>query len=200
MNPRYPQSGLSQRIARIKDRTSARMAGSTHFPRRVFHVQNRRNPLRCQSITVAGLTMMELGCQSAQAADNHAKKNDQRRSTSAASTTVAEHRADDEGPKSQAEVSFAGEREPGKPPPAPPTETNNGIEGRKATPLFQQLRALRERQFVDDQRLHCRRRYKTRAAKAEGVSNNVAGSGIGATGGPVGAKTLNCRGTSIVRP
>ena len=50
------------------------MAGSTHFPRRVFHVQNRRNPLRCQSITVAGLTLMELGCQSAQAADNQAKK------------------------------------------------------------------------------------------------------------------------------
>ena len=51
----------------------------------------------------------------------------------AASPTIAEHRPDDEGPESQTEAPFAGARKPQKPPPAPPTEANKGIAGRKAT-------------------------------------------------------------------
>ena len=58
---------------------------------------------------------------------------DQRRSNSAASPTAAEHRADDEGPQSHTEAPRDCERKPRKPPPAPPTEANKGIEGGKTT-------------------------------------------------------------------
>jgi len=57
-------------------------------------------------------------------------------SASDASPSAAEHRVDDGGPESQAEAPHAGERKPRKPLPAPPTEANKGIEGRKATPTL----------------------------------------------------------------
>ena len=34
------------------------------FPGRIFPVQNKQKPLRCQPVTIAGLIMTELGCQS----------------------------------------------------------------------------------------------------------------------------------------
>ena len=46
---------MSRLIVQIKDRTSAGTAGRPGLPRRIFHVQNRPKPLRCQPITVAGL-------------------------------------------------------------------------------------------------------------------------------------------------
>jgi hypothetical protein len=55
--------------------TSAGTAGRPGLPRRIFHVQNRPKPLRCQPITVGGFVMKALGCQSSQTADNQAHRN-----------------------------------------------------------------------------------------------------------------------------
>ena len=52
-----PQSGFSRLILRIRSRTSREIVGRPAWPCRIFQVQNRRNPLRCQAITVSGLTM-----------------------------------------------------------------------------------------------------------------------------------------------
>ena len=52
-----PYSGFSRRIVRISSRTSFGTVGRPGLPRRIFQVQNRRNPFRCQAITVSGLTM-----------------------------------------------------------------------------------------------------------------------------------------------
>ena len=49
-----PHSELSRPNPRIRARTTAGLPG---FPRRVFHVQNRRKPFRCQAISVCGLAM-----------------------------------------------------------------------------------------------------------------------------------------------
>src|SRR5215467_3294306 len=40
------------------------------LPRRTFQVQNNRKPLRCQPMTVSGLTMSNEDCQSRQASHN----------------------------------------------------------------------------------------------------------------------------------
>jgi hypothetical protein len=47
--------------------------GLPALPCLTFQVQNKRKPLRCQPITVAGLTMTSEDCQSAQTEDNHAQ-------------------------------------------------------------------------------------------------------------------------------
>jgi hypothetical protein len=52
-----PQSGFSRLICRISFRISRDTGGRPGRPRWTFHVQNRRNPLRCQAITVSGFTM-----------------------------------------------------------------------------------------------------------------------------------------------
>jgi hypothetical protein len=44
-----PQSGFSGLIFRISFRISLDTRGRPGWPRRTFHVQNRRNPLRCQA-------------------------------------------------------------------------------------------------------------------------------------------------------
>ena len=68
-----PHSGFSRLIVRIKPRTSRDTAGLPVVPCRTFQVQNRRKPLRCQAMTVSGLTMTSADRQSAQAPDNHAQ-------------------------------------------------------------------------------------------------------------------------------
>jgi len=52
-----PQSTFSRLILRIRSRISQETAGRPTRPCRIFQVQKRRNPLRCQAIAVAGLTM-----------------------------------------------------------------------------------------------------------------------------------------------
>src|SRR5258708_29004133 len=65
-----PQIGLSRLIFRISLRISFDTGGRPGWPRRTFQVQNNRNPLRCQAMTVAGLTMHRAERHSAQAPQN----------------------------------------------------------------------------------------------------------------------------------
>ena len=67
-----PQSGFSRLILRISLRISVDTGGRPHWPRRTFQVQNSRNPLRCQAMTVAGLTMRRAERHSAQAPQSQA--------------------------------------------------------------------------------------------------------------------------------
>jgi hypothetical protein len=53
---RAPQRIVAAHL-RISFRVSGQTGGRPGWPRRTFQVQNTRNPLRCQSITVSGLTM-----------------------------------------------------------------------------------------------------------------------------------------------
>src|SRR5712691_10541358 len=59
-----PHNGFSRLMHRIKCRISRDTVALPAFPRRPFHVQNNRNPLRCQAITVSGLTMTSADRQS----------------------------------------------------------------------------------------------------------------------------------------
>ena len=67
-----PQSGFSRLILRISCRISLDTGGRPGWPRRTFQVQNNRKPLRCQPMTVSGLTMSNEDCQSRQASHNQA--------------------------------------------------------------------------------------------------------------------------------
>src|SRR5215470_5969911 len=49
-----PQIGFSRLILRISCRISLDTGGRPGWPRRTFQVQNNRNPLRCQPMTVSG--------------------------------------------------------------------------------------------------------------------------------------------------
>src|ERR1700722_17972096 len=69
-----PQSGLARLIVRINWRTSHETAGLPVLACRTFQVQNKRKPLRCQAMTVSGLTMTSADRQSAQSPDNHTQK------------------------------------------------------------------------------------------------------------------------------
>src|SRR5215831_15141772 len=69
-----PQSGLSRLILRISCRISLDTGGRPGWPRRIFQVQNNRKPLRCQPMTVSGLTMTNEDRQSLQASHNQAQK------------------------------------------------------------------------------------------------------------------------------
>src|SRR5262252_5811612 len=53
-----PQSGFSRLSRRISSRTFFGTGGRPACPRRTFQVQNRRKLLRCQAMTVVGLTMI----------------------------------------------------------------------------------------------------------------------------------------------
>jgi serine/threonine protein kinase len=59
-------SEFSRLILRIRSRTSQETSGRPIRPCRIFQVQKRRNPLRCQAIAVAGLTMSSAERQSPQ--------------------------------------------------------------------------------------------------------------------------------------
>src|SRR4051794_7089964 len=52
-----PQPGFSLLMWRMRSRTSRGTAGRPGLPLRIFHVQKRRNALRCQRTTVSGLTI-----------------------------------------------------------------------------------------------------------------------------------------------
>src|SRR5580704_16405700 len=70
-----PHSGFSRLIVRIKSPTSRDTVGLPVVPCRTFHVQNKRKPLRCQAMTVSGLTRTSADRQLAQAPDKHAQNN-----------------------------------------------------------------------------------------------------------------------------
>src|SRR5260370_39254880 len=74
-----PQSGFSRLILRISLRISFDTGGRPVWPRRTFQVQNRRNPVRCQAMTVAGLTMRRAERHSAQAPQSQAHKHRSKR-------------------------------------------------------------------------------------------------------------------------
>ena len=62
-------------MLRIRSRTSFGIAGRPGCPCRTFQVQNTRKPLRCQAITVPGLTITNADCQSLQSRHSQAQKN-----------------------------------------------------------------------------------------------------------------------------
>ena len=64
-----PQEGFSLHILRISARTSGEMMGRPGWPQHTFQVQNRRNPARCQAMTVSGLTMVSAERQPRQRRD-----------------------------------------------------------------------------------------------------------------------------------
>src|SRR5216684_3515247 len=69
-----PHGGFSRLILRIRSRTSPETAGRPTLPCRIFQVQKRRNPLRCQAIAVAGLTMSSAERQSHQTRERKTQK------------------------------------------------------------------------------------------------------------------------------
>src|SRR5215510_1133573 len=69
-----PQSGFSRLILRISWRISLDTGGRPGWPRRTFQVQNNRKPLRCQPMTVSGLTMTKEDRQSLQTSQNQAHR------------------------------------------------------------------------------------------------------------------------------
>ena len=72
-----PQRGFAVDISRINARTSAGTPGRP-VRCRLFHVQNRREPRRCQASTVAGCTTWSAARQPGHRCDSHAHS---RRST-----------------------------------------------------------------------------------------------------------------------
>ena len=52
MNAWRNQRGLLRLNIRIRSRTSCGTQGRPGLPRPIFHVQNKRKPLRCQATTV----------------------------------------------------------------------------------------------------------------------------------------------------
>ena len=69
---------FSSFICRISERTWASTGGRPPLGRD-FHCQNKRNPWRCQPITVSGLTMMMAERHSDQIRDSHAQNSRSRR-------------------------------------------------------------------------------------------------------------------------
>ena len=69
-----PPSGFSRLIMRNRSRMSFRTAGRLGCPRRTFQVQNSRKTLRCQAMTVSGLTMSKAVRQSPQIWHSHAQR------------------------------------------------------------------------------------------------------------------------------
>ena len=61
-----PHNGFSRHIRRMRSRTSRETGGRPQRCERDFQVQKRRKPLRCQPITVAGLTIARAPRQSGQ--------------------------------------------------------------------------------------------------------------------------------------
>jgi hypothetical protein len=69
-----PQRGCSRLIVRIKARISFGTAGRPRLPQRIFQVQNRRKPFRCQPMTVDALTRKMFERQSFQTAHSPAHR------------------------------------------------------------------------------------------------------------------------------
>ena len=59
---------------RINSRTSVGTAGRPSLPRRIFQLQNKPKPLRCQPTTVAAFMMNAPHCQPFQMQQSYAHK------------------------------------------------------------------------------------------------------------------------------
>src|ERR1035437_6740344 len=70
-----PRIEFSRLIFRISLRISFDTGGRPGWPRRTFQIQNSRNPLRCQAMTVPGLTMQRAERYSAQTPQNQTHRN-----------------------------------------------------------------------------------------------------------------------------
>ena len=66
-----PQIGFWRLIVRISSCTSFGIVPRPGFPRRIFQVQNKPNPLRCQPITVDAFTINAPDFQSCQVPASH---------------------------------------------------------------------------------------------------------------------------------
>src|SRR6266567_1658186 len=69
-----PQRGFALLIFRMRSRTSSDTSGLPGVRRPLFHAQYKRNPLRCQEITVSGLTMVSAERQPDHSLDSHTQK------------------------------------------------------------------------------------------------------------------------------
>jgi hypothetical protein len=69
-----PQRGLLRLIIRIRSRISCGTLGRPGSPRPIFHVQNKRKPLRCQPTTVSALTIIRTDFQSLHTRRNQTQK------------------------------------------------------------------------------------------------------------------------------
>jgi hypothetical protein len=74
MDPRGAPERILPAHARIRSLISREIVGLPARPRRPFHVQNKRKPLRCHRITVSGLTITSAARQSTQTRDSAAQK------------------------------------------------------------------------------------------------------------------------------
>lgn len=92
-----PQIGFSRLIIRISSRTSLETADRPGLPCRIFQVRNKREPLRCQPMTVAGFMMKAPDLQSCQTVQIQTHSSDHRPSVVVASRSVEEHRLMPEG-------------------------------------------------------------------------------------------------------
>ena len=129
-----PQSGFSRLIFRISLRTSFDTGGRPRWPRRTFQVQNSRNPLRCQAMTVPGLTMQRAERQSAQAPQNQATRTGRIDSVSASSPNVAARQVSGGEPGSQAAMPLECGRQTVWTQAMPISRRSTGIDGECATP------------------------------------------------------------------
>ena len=68
---RLRQEGLDFEIFRMRSRTSLAMGGRPGRPRRLSHVQWSRKRLRCQEMTVLGLTKTRASCQPDHPRESH---------------------------------------------------------------------------------------------------------------------------------
>src|SRR5215813_2978415 len=68
------QRGLLRLIIRIRSRTPCGTLGRPGLPRPIFHVQNKRKPLRCQATTVSALTIIREDFQSLHTRRNQTQK------------------------------------------------------------------------------------------------------------------------------
>ena len=98
-----PQEAFSLHILRISARTSGEMMGGPGWPQCTFQVQSRRNPARCQAMTVSGLTMVSAERQPRQRRDRRSTTGGQPRSISGVLQQLSEaHRFGDAEPSSPA--------------------------------------------------------------------------------------------------
>jgi hypothetical protein len=72
VNAGRSHSGFCSDIVRIRARASG-ATGGRPWRRRLFHVQNKRKPWRCQATTVSGFTITTAVRQSSHARDSHAQ-------------------------------------------------------------------------------------------------------------------------------
>jgi hypothetical protein len=75
VNPCAPHSGFALLISQISSRISRLTQGLPHFSPLLFQRQYKRNPFRCQAITVSGLTMTSAERHCAHSRENMTQSN-----------------------------------------------------------------------------------------------------------------------------